>query len=110
PKTWADLCDPRYRSWLVLADPTRSRAAQTAFMLIVERAMADATEPGGGSADEGWARGMETIRRIASNARNFTDNGSGVPAIVAAGEAAAGMAIDFQARAQVDAVQVGETS
>jgi ABC-type Fe3+ transport system substrate-binding protein len=109
PKTWSDLLDPRYRNWLVLADPTRSRAAQTAFMLIVERAMADAIESGT-TGDEGWARGMGQIRQIAWNARMFTDNGSGVPAIVAAGEAAAGMAIDFQARAQVDAVQVGESS
>ncbi len=110
PKTWSDLRDPRYRNWLVLADPTRSRAAQTAFMLIVERAMADAAESGRFSVDQGWARGMGTIRQIAWNARMFTDNGSGVPAIVANGEAAAGMAIDFQARAEVDAVQRGETS
>src|SRR5262249_45467433 len=96
PKTWSDLRDPRYRNWLVLADPTRSRAAQTAFLLIVERAMADAAQSGR-SEDDGWARGMGIIRQIAWNARMFTDNGSGVPAIVAAGEAAAGMAIDFQA-------------
>ena len=109
PQTWADLRDPRYRNWLVLADPTRSRAAQTALMLIVERAMADAAETGR-SEDEGWAHGMGLIRQIAWNARMFTDNGSGVPAIVAHGEAAAGMAIDFQARGEVDAVQEGEAS
>src|SRR5262249_44818778 len=31
PKTWADLADPKYRGWLVMADPTRSFSAKTAF-------------------------------------------------------------------------------
>src|SRR2546423_3359676 len=73
-------------------------------MIIVERAMQDAVEAGG-SADAGWARGMGLIRQIAANARMFTDNGTVVPGIVSSGDAAAGMAIDFQARAQVDALQ-----
>jgi ABC-type Fe3+ transport system substrate-binding protein len=109
PRTWKDLADARYRGWIVLADPLRSGVARTAFMVIVERAMQDAVDAGR-SADEGWARGMGLIRQIAANARMFTDNGSGVPAIVGAGEAAAGMAIDFQARSQVDALQVGNSS
>ncbi len=109
PKTWKDLADPKYAGWILLADPTRSRAAQTAFMIVVERAMQDATDAGE-SADVGWARGMGLIRQIAANARMFTDNGTIVPGIISSGEAAAGMAIDFQARSQVDAVQVGDVS
>jgi len=104
PKTWSDLSDPRYRGWIALADPTRSGAARTAFMIVVERAMQDAVDAGR-SGDEGWARGMGLIRQIAANARLFTDNGTIVPSIVGTGDVAAGMAIDFQARSQVDAVQ-----
>jgi ABC-type Fe3+ transport system substrate-binding protein len=109
PQTWADLREPSLAGWIVLADPMRSGVARTSFMVIVERAMQDAVDAGR-SADEGWARGMGLIRQIAANARLFTDNGTAVPGIVSNGEVAAGMAIDFQARSQVDAVQLGETS
>jgi spermidine/putrescine-binding protein len=78
-------------------------------MVIVERAMQDATDAGE-SADIGWARGMGLIRQIAANARMFTDSGTIVPSIVSTGDVAAGMAIDFQARSQVDAVQMSDSS
>src|SRR5205085_10304615 len=55
PKTWADLADPHYRNWLVLADPTRSGVAKAVFMVMVERAMADASARGE-SEDLGWTR------------------------------------------------------
>lgn len=103
PKTWRDLTDPRYRDWIALADPTRSSSAKQAFMVIVERAMADASERGR-SEDAGWADGMGLIRLIVANARVITDSAGLVPALVSGGEAAAGTAIDFYARSQIDAV------
>jgi ABC-type Fe3+ transport system substrate-binding protein len=106
PRTWADLADPQYRGWIVLADPLRSGVARTSFMVIVERAMQDAIEQGR-TADEGWARGMGRIRQIAANARMFTDSGGVVSGLVGTGDAAAAMAIDFQARSQVDAIAAG---
>ena len=109
PRTWSDLRDPRYRGWIILADPMRSGVARSTFMVIVERAMQDAIDAGG-SADEGWASGMGQIRQIAANARLFTDSGSVVAGVVSTGDVAAGMAIDFHARAQVDAVQIGSSS
>lgn len=139
PKTWADLADPRYRGWLVLADPTRSSSAKTTFMAVVEKAMADAwdadapakarhadlkarqaaAEQAGDkdataklkaaandayqqAMDPGWRAGMGLIRRIAANARVFTDNSLSVPATVGSGDAAAGMAIDFYGRTEVE--------
>jgi ABC-type Fe3+ transport system substrate-binding protein len=103
PTTWSDLTDPRWRGWIALADPTRSASARMAFMIIAERAMADAAERGE-SEDSGWARGMGMVRQIASNARLFTDSAELVPSLVSSGDCGAGMAIDFYGRSQVDAV------
>jgi ABC-type Fe3+ transport system substrate-binding protein len=103
PRTWKDLADPRYARWLVMADPTRSSSAKQAFMTVVERAMAYATESGR-SEDQGWSEGMGLIRQIAANARMFTDSGSAVPGIIGTGDGAAAMVIDFHGRSQVDAI------
>lgn len=103
PKTWRDLADPRWRSWLILADPTRSSSAKATYMIIVERAMADAVAAGR-TEDEGWAQGMGLIRQIAANARQFNDSASTVPVIVSTGDAGAGMAIDFYGKSQTDSV------
>lgn len=103
PTTWRDLQDPRYRGWLVMADPTKSTSAKSAFMIVVERAMADAQEQGR-SMDVGWAEGMGLVRTISSNARMFTDSGASVPNFIGNGDAAAGMAIDFYAKSQVEAI------
>jgi spermidine/putrescine-binding protein len=103
PKTWSDLADPKYSNWVIAADPTRSTSAKQAFMAIVERAMVDAKNKGQ-SEDAGWARGMGLVRLIASNARMFTDGSSTVPGIIASGDAAAGMTIDYYGRTQVEAV------
>ncbi|HTL30868.1 MAG TPA: extracellular solute-binding protein [Tepidisphaeraceae bacterium] len=103
PKTWKDLADARYRNWLVLADPTRSASAKQAFMTIVEYAMAQA-KAAGRSEDDGWADGMGLVRQIAANARQFTDGSASIPGVISSGDAAAGMAIDFYGRSQVDAV------
>ncbi|HEY6925764.1 MAG TPA: extracellular solute-binding protein [Steroidobacteraceae bacterium] len=106
PKTWSDLADPRYRNWLVLADPTRSASAKTVLMTIVEREMATAQEEGL-PPSEGWARGMGLVRLIASNAKSFTGAGVLLPSTVTSGDAAAAMSIDFYARTQIAAIEPG---
>lgn len=103
PRTWTDLKDPRYRGWLLLADPTRSSTSRTMFMVIVERAMADAVNEGR-SADDGWAEGMGIVRQICANARNFSDSANILPTQVSSGEVAAAMTIDFYARSQMQAL------
>jgi iron(III) transport system substrate-binding protein len=103
PQTWSDLRDPRYMNWLIAADPTRSTSAKQAFMAIVERAMLDAKEHGS-TEDAGWAVGMGMVRQIAANCRSFTDGSGTVPAIIASGDAAAGMTIDYYGRSEVEAV------
>ncbi len=103
PKTWSDLADPRYRGWVVLADPTRSASAKAALTVIVEREMQTATEEHR-SRQQAWARGMGLIRQIAANAKGFTAAANELPGAVGNGDAAAAMTIDFYARAQIAAV------
>ncbi|HEX3359272.1 MAG TPA: extracellular solute-binding protein [Tepidisphaeraceae bacterium] len=103
PKTWGDLSDARWSRWVVMADPSSSTSAGTAFMIVVERAMLDAKAQGR-SEDQGWAEGMGRVRLIASNAKMFTDSAAVVPSLIGAGDAGAGMVIDFYGRSQVEAV------
>jgi iron(III) transport system substrate-binding protein len=103
PKTWRDLSDPRYINWIAMTDPTRSASAKTVFMVIAERAMADA-RAAGRSEDDGWADGMGLVRQLAANARLFASSSEATPGMVASGDAAAAMCIDFYGRAQADAI------
>ena len=103
PTTWADLRDPKYLNWVIAADPTRSTSSKAAYMAIVERAMATAQQHGR-TEDAGWADGMGLIRQISANCRTFTDGSGTVPGIIAAGDAAAGMTIDYYGRSEVEAV------
>jgi ABC-type Fe3+ transport system substrate-binding protein len=115
PKTWRDLTDPKLFASISLADPTHSASVAVAYMMILQRAMADAEaayfnlpENRGIAAadlkktpayqkalDAGWDDGMRELVIIAANARYFTDSSSEIPNDVAAGNAAVGMAIDF---------------
>ncbi len=103
PLTWADLKNPAYSGWIIAADPTRSASAKQAFMIVVEKAMVDA-KAAGKSEDVGWQKGMGLVRQIAANARMFADGSATVPGIIASGDAAAGMTIDFYSRSTVQAV------
>lgn len=53
----------------------------------------------------GWLRAMRLIRTIAANARYFTDSGTQIPFDVEAGNAAAGMCIDFYGRFESEAAR-----
>src|SRR5688572_7666501 len=41
PETWQDLARPELADLVALADPTRSGSAATAYMMVLQRAMAD---------------------------------------------------------------------
>jgi len=113
PAHWQDLADPRLSGWVALADPTHSGSAGVTYMMVLQRAMADAEEayhaghPGPlnksspqyqAAIAAGWHRGMGQLLLIAANARYFTDNATQPPNDVGNGEAAAGVAIDFYGR------------
>jgi len=90
PRTWADLTDPRYFGDLALSDPTHSGSIAVTYETIVKRL--------------GWHAGWALLRRCFANARYFSSSSSKVPVDVSAGEAAAGMCIDFYGRFQAGAI------
>lgn len=110
PARWSELADPRLIGHVALADPSKSGSANKAFEMILQQEMSEAyarhgSPAAGGAAEalalgEGFDAGLRLIRRIAGNARYFTDQGSKVPQDVQSGAAAAGMCIDFYGRFQ----------
>ncbi len=121
PRTFTDLGRPELANLVALADPTRSGSAAVAYMMVLQRSMADEERAFLDARHEplaekdaayeaaiarGFHDGMGDLLRIAANARYFTDSGGRPPSDVSQGEAAAGMAIDFYARVLEE--QVGE--
>jgi ABC-type Fe3+ transport system substrate-binding protein len=104
PAEWADLGSPRYENELALADPTQSGSVAKAFEMILQQQIAE-TGTGAGQVAAGWMRGMGLIERIAANSRYFTDEATAIPYSVQAGDAAAGMCIDFYGRFESEAVR-----
>ena len=99
PQVWADLADPRLRRWVVLANPGQSGSVATAMEAILQR--------------RGWDEGWAILRRMAANSRSFVSSAAKAPLEVSAGEAAAGLCIDFYGRYQAQslrdaAIAIGE--
>ena len=109
PRQWHDLADPRYFRTLAIANPMQSGAANKALEMLVQQQMnLVAAEPGADEARitrEGWTRAMRLLQRIGANARYFSDSSSKIALDIEAGEAAAGMTIDFYGRFQSEAVR-----
>ena len=111
PETWQELGDRRYMGQLALCDPTKSSSMAKAFENIVQQEIWRTT---GGASEEakrhairsGWAAGLNTLQRLAANARYFTDSSQKPPIDVGQGDCAAGICIDFYGRAQAEAVAV----
>jgi len=114
PRQWDDLADPRYFRALAVANPIQSGAANKALEMLIQQQMNTvAAEPGADEAritKEGWARAMRLLQRIGANARYFTDSSSKIALDVEAGEAAAGMTIDFYGRFQSETVRRADGS
>lgn len=102
PARWADLAEPRFFHEIALANPTQSSSVNKAFEMLIQQQMSEAGEAG---VAEGWARAMRLLMKIGANARYFTDSSTKIALDVEAGEAAAGMTIDFYGRFQSEAVR-----
>jgi ABC-type Fe3+ transport system substrate-binding protein len=111
PAQWADLADPAYANELALADPTQSGSVAKAFEMILQQQIAAAvrskspSEPEPAAIARGWTAGMRLIQRISANARYFTDGATDIPYSVQAGDATAGMCIDFYGRFESESVR-----
>jgi ABC-type Fe3+ transport system substrate-binding protein len=101
PERWSDLADPCLKRTVALADPTQSGSAGKAFEMLIQQQIVEA----GGDPVEGWRRAMRLIRRIAANARYFSDAASRIVWDVESGDATAGMAIDYYGRFQSESVR-----
>ncbi len=128
PTRWADLADPRFLHEIALANPTQSSSVNKAFEMLIQQQMTEAVkeiaqiprnlgEPrlGGGDAEMasvkvGWTQAMRLLMKIGANARYFTDSSTKIALDVEAGEAAAGMTIDFYGRFQSEAVRKADGS
>ena len=91
PREWADLCDRRLFGWVVLANPAQSGSVATAMEAILQR--------------RGWAEGWAILRRMAANSRSIVSSAPKAPIDVAAGDAAAGLCIDFYGRFQAQSLR-----
>lgn len=114
PRQWNDLADPRYFRALAIANPVQSGSANKALEMLVQQQMnLVAAEPGADEqriTAEGWTRAMRMCQRIGANARYFTDSSSKIALDIEAGEAAAGMTIDFYGRFQSEFVRRADGS
>ncbi len=131
PLHWSDLGDPRWAGTLGVADPTKSGSIAKAFETLVQVQCRRAVEAAGYTPEQidaweaalaaaggdtapdvpaayeeaverGWADGIRLIQRIGANARYFTDSANKVPLDVGAGNAAAGLCIDFYGRYEAE--------
>jgi len=90
PQAFGDLTDPRYFGMIALSDPRQSGSVTTTIDAILS--------------NEGWEKGWRTLREISANSRYYTNSSTKPPIDVSAGEAAAGLAIDFYGRGQAQSI------
>ncbi len=112
PAQWDDLADPRYFHQIALANPTQSGSVSKSFEMLIQQQMAREVDGRALSPEQekeavaaGWARAMRLLQKIGANARYFTDSSAKIALDIEAGEAAAGMTIDFYGRFQSEAVR-----
>jgi ABC-type Fe3+ transport system substrate-binding protein len=112
PRHWADLTAPRYFRAIALANPTQSSSVNRTFEMLIQQQIQEkiagrqvSPEEEQAAVREGWLRAMRLLMKIGANARYFTDSSTKVAMDVEAGEAAAGMTIDFYGRFQSEAVR-----
>ncbi|MBI4978938.1 MAG: extracellular solute-binding protein [Spirochaetes bacterium] len=88
PRSWSDLGKPELFTWIASGDPRSSGSVHMCYEIILQTM--------------GFENGWSLITRICANVRRFGEGGSIAPNEVAAGEAAAGMAIDQYAQTVID--------
>ncbi len=90
PTSWDDLGRPEYFTWVASGDPRSSGSVHMCYEIILQA--------------RGFESGWSLITRLCANVRRFGEGGGTAPNEVAAGEVAAGMAIDQYAQTVMDLV------
>ncbi len=90
PSGWSDLADERYFRWLAMADPSYSGSVRVTYNAILQRV--------------GYEEGWQILRRMFANSRYFATSSTKIPLDVSAGDAAAGVCIDYYGRWQAQSV------
>ena len=103
PAQWLRPGEPAFCRRTCAGRPTQSGSVAKAFEMIIQQQIARRRRKRGAR----LAEGMQLIQRISANARFFTDSGTEIPFSVEAGDAAAGMCIDFYGRFESEAVGGG---
>jgi ABC-type Fe3+ transport system substrate-binding protein len=88
PQSWEDLADAKLFTWVGAGDPRHSGTVHMMYEIILQA--------------YGWDHGWRIITGMAGNTRAFVQNAGDIPRAVAAGQVAAGGAIDFYAWTQID--------
>ncbi|MBQ9727571.1 MAG: extracellular solute-binding protein [Kiritimatiellae bacterium] len=134
PRAWRDLADPRLVGQVAVTDPTKSGSIAKAFEMILHSTCRDHVLAAGWTAEQiaeneaalregrpapfaegyqaavedGWLAGIRLLQRIGANARYFTDAAGKPPQDVSAGDAAAGVCIDFYGRVQAETTRTAD--
>lgn len=87
PREWKDLADPRLYSWVGAADPRNSGTMHLMFEIILQ--------------GYGWDRGWSILTGLAANTKSFAKGANEIPKMVARGDMAFGLCIDFYGWAEV---------
>jgi ABC-type Fe3+ transport system substrate-binding protein len=85
PASWQDLAEPRFRSWIGLANPSQSGSTRECLLLILQQ--------------QGWEQGWATIMRMLANARALVDRSSVALHQVKTGVSLATCAVNFDGMA-----------
>ncbi len=89
PATWADLADPRFQSWLALADPRGSGSHRECLVITLQQL--------------GWQRGWAAITQMLANARALSARSADALQLVESGHALATLAVNFDGEARAAA-------
>ncbi len=104
PENWIDLTKPCFFNELIIADPTKSGSITKCYEMIIQQAMQEL------GPEKGWEEGFRRVILIAANARQITDSAGYVVRGISAGDAAAGMCIDFYGLSEAEwAIQTSGT-
>lgn len=87
PTGWENLGDLKFLNYLSNADPRRSSSHLTMYTIILQTL--------------GWEKGWDLLTRIAINTHKFAQSSSSPVKAVIAGEAIAGLSIEYYALAKI---------